>query len=136
MVRRLLLVAALTAVPLAARAEPRSADAAQTPVTYAVPQPGGHARPGEGWGLYATMSGRSMDLGDRDFEWSEDPRVQPHDVEAGYGWRSGAASAVLGYQEHDFGPKYATTAQERQDLDVHRVRGSGVLGLSLVLHGQ
>jgi hypothetical protein len=42
---------------------------------------------------------------------------------------------VIGYQDHDFGRTEQTTAQERQDRDVHRFSGgSGVLGLSLVLH--
>ena len=126
--RRLLLSAALAACPLAARAAPPAAD----PVTYDVPQPTAHGRLAEGWGVFATLKGRSMDLDSHD--WSDDPRVQAHDVEAGYGWRSGGATAVIGYEAHDFGPKAPTTAQERQDRDVHRFRDSGVLGFSLVLH--
>jgi hypothetical protein len=106
------------------------------PVTYDVTQPTEHGRLSQGWGLFATMSGRSMDIGARDFQWSDDHSVQPHDVEAGYGWRKGAATAVLGYEDHDFGRTEVATAQERQDRDVHRFSsGSGVLGLSLVLHG-
>jgi|SRR6185312_496664 len=114
-----------------------AADAAPQPVTYSVPQPSTSAssRLSQGWGLFATISGRSMDLGGRDFQWSEDPRVQRHDVEAGYGWRKGAATAVIGYEAHDFGPKYdAASVRNGLDADAHRIRGSGVLGLSLVLH--
>jgi hypothetical protein len=131
--RRLLtpMIALATAafLPILARAAPQ-------PVTYDVPpQPAGHAPMPQGWGLFATMSGRSMDIGSRDFQWSEDRSVQPHDVEAGYGWRKGAATAVIGYEEHDFGPKYeAPNSPALNDPDAHRVGGSGVLGLSLVLH--
>jgi hypothetical protein len=126
--RRLLALAALAALPIGAHAAPQ-------PVTYDVPQPAEHARLAQGWGLFATISGRSMDIGERDFQWSDDPSVQARDVEAGYGWRKGAATAVIGYEEHDFGPKYqAETSPGLKDPDAHRIGGGGVLGLSLVLH--
>jgi hypothetical protein len=119
----------LAALPLAARADPQ-------PVTYDVPaQPADHGHLSQGWGLFATLGGQSMDIGARDFQWSEDPTVQPHDVEAGYGWRRGATTAVIGYEEHDFGPKYdAASVRDMKDPDAHRVSSSGVLGLSLILH--
>ena len=122
-------LAALAFLPIVAGAAPQ-------PVTYDVPpQPADHAQLPQGWGLFATISGRSMDIGARDFQWSDDHSVQPHDVEAGYGWRKGAATAVIGYEEHDFGPKYeAPNSPNLNDPDAHRVGGSGVLGLSLVLH--
>jgi hypothetical protein len=121
-------LAALAAAPLGARAAPQ-------PITYDVPQPADHARLSQGWGLFATMNGRSTDIGARDMQWSDDPGVQPHDVEAGYGWRKGAATAVFGYDEHDFGPKYdAASVRDMKDPDAPRVGDSGVLGLSLVLH--
>ncbi len=121
-------LAALAAAPLTVRAAPQ-------PVTYAVPQPTDHARLSQGWGLFATMNGRSTDIGARSLQWSDDPGVQPHDVEAGYGWRKGAATAVIGYDEHDFGPKYdAASVPDVKDPDAHRRGDSGVLGLSLVLH--
>ncbi len=131
--RRLLALAALAALPLAARAAPQ---AVANPVTYDVaPQPAEHARLSQGWGLFATISGRSTDLAAHALQWSDDPSVQPHDVEAGYGWRKGAATAVIGYEEHDFGPKYdAASVPDLKDPDAHHVGGSGVLGLSLVLH--
>lgn len=120
---------AMTILPIVAHAAPQ-------PVTYDVPaQPVDHAQLSQGWGLFATMSGRSMDIGSRDFQWSDDRSVQPHDVEAGYGWRKGATTAVIGYEEHDFGPKYdAASIPDVRDPDAHRVGSSGVLGLSLVLH--
>lgn len=121
-------LAALAAAPLTLRAAPQ-------PVTYDVPQPTDHVRLSQGWGLFATMNGRSTDIGARDLQWSDDPGVQPHDIEAGYGWRKGAATAVIGYDEHDFGPKYdAASVRDVRDPDAHRMNGSGVLGLSLVLH--
>jgi hypothetical protein len=130
-------LAAIAALPAVVHANPDApaAPAART-VTYDVPAPSTHGTMPQGWGMFATLNGRSTDLGARDFQWSDDPHVQAHDVEAGYGWRSGSATAVIGYQDHDFGRSEQTTAQERQDRDVHRFSGgSGVLGLSLVLHG-
>jgi hypothetical protein len=131
-------VAALADVPRAANAPPApGAGRSASPVTYDVaPRPIDQGRLSQGWGLFATLSGRSMDVGARDFQWSEDRSVQPHDVEAGYGWRRGAATAMLGYEQHDFGPQPgAAYAPDLKDTDAHRIGGSGVLGLSLVLHG-
>ena len=136
--------AALTVAPLCipacAQAAPQTlpvaSPAAASSVTYDVPAPSAHGTMPQGWGMFATLNGRSTDLAARDFQWADDPRVQAHDVEAGYGWRNGAATAVIGYEDHDFGRTEDATAQERQDRDVHRFSsGSGVLGLSLVLHG-
>jgi hypothetical protein len=129
---------ALAALPTLGYADPAPATTAVAPsaITYSVPPPSEHGTMPQGWGMFATLNGRSTDLGARDFQWSDDPHVQAHDVEAGYGWRSGSATAVIGYEDHDFGRSEAATAQERQDRDVHRFGGgSGVLGLSLVLHG-
>lgn len=130
-------LAALTALPTVVRADPdRTATLPASQITYDVTQPSSHGTTPQGWGMFATMNGRSTDLGARDFQWSDNPHVQAHDVEAGYGWRSGSATAVIGYADHDFGRSEQATAQERQDRDVHRFNGgSGVLGLSLVLHG-
>lgn len=133
------LAAAPICVPVVARAAPQTpvASPAASTVTYDVPAPTQHGTMPQGWGMFATLNGRSTDLGARDFQWADDRRVQAHDVEAGYGWRSGAATAVIGYEDHDFGRTEDATAQERQDRDVHRFSGgSGVLGLSLVLHGR
>jgi hypothetical protein len=128
---------AVLATPLAAGAAPQpTASVAAGSITYDVPpQPADHGRLAQGWGLFATISGRSMDIGARDFQWSDDPAVQPHDVEAGYGWRRGAATALIGYEEHDFGPKPdASMTPALKDTETHHIGGSGVLGLSLVLH--
>ena len=110
--------------------------AAPQPATYNVPAPSETSHLSQGWGLFATLNGRSTDVGAHDLQWADDPGVQPHDVEAGYGWRKGAATAVIGYDEHDFGPKYdAASVPDVRDPDAHRISGSGgVLGLSLVLH--
>lgn len=135
LVASMLGMAALAALPAVAHADP-APTVAPSAITYSVPPLSEHGTMPQGWGMFATLNGRSTDLGARDFQWSDDPHVQSHDVEAGYGWRSGSATAVIGYEDHDFGRTEEATAQERQDRDVHRFGGgSGVLGLSLVLHG-
>ena len=92
--RGLAVLVAVTLLPGWAAADP----------VYAVTSPSDHAdHLGSGWGLYATLHGRSMDLSSH--SWADDPRVQPRDVEAGYGFRSGLASALIGYDQHDYGPK-------------------------------
>lgn len=109
--------------------------AAPQPATYNVPAPSETSHLSQGWGLFATISGRSTDLDSLHLQWSDDPRVHGHDVEAGYGWRKGATTAVIGYEEHDYGPKYdAASVRNGLDPGARRIGGSGVLGLSLVLH--
>ena len=128
-----ILVLAALGAPLAARAEPPAP--AAHPVTYDVPAPSDPAHLSQGWGLFATMSGRSTDIGIHDLQWADDPSVQRHDVEAGYGWRRGTATAVIGYEDHDFGPKYdAASVPDAPDPGRRKMGDSGVLGLSLVLH--
>jgi hypothetical protein len=125
------LAAIAAAIPLIANAQP-------TDVTYDVPAPQSHDRLPDGWGLYATMQGRSMDLSSNDHAWTQDPRVQSHDVEAGYGWRSGGTSAVIGYDQHDYAPKYQAAIGRGgwRDPNAPPVPGdSGVLGFSLTMHG-
>ena len=124
-----LVLAALAAtIPFSARAEPAA-------TVYDVPAPQSHASIPNGWGLAATVQGRSMDLGARDDGWAADPRVQSRDIEAGYGWRGHTVSAVVGYDQHDYGPKYeqAIAPGWRDPDDPHPIGGSGVLGLSLVV---
>ena len=75
---------------------------------YAVNPPASHGYIPDGWAMRATLQGRSMDLQSRD--WTSDPHVQPHDVEAGWGWREGRTSALIGYEAHDFGPREPQTA--------------------------
>jgi hypothetical protein len=135
------LVAAAVLIPIAAQADPTSGNPpykeGPIPTAYAVRPPTSHAHLSDGWGLYATMSGHSMNLNSRD-GWADDPRVQPRDVEAGYGFRRGLASAMIGYQQHDFGPKHDTNiapVERNPDLPPP-VRSNGVLGLSLVLRAR
>lgn len=137
-VRRLRTIAfalgALAAAPLVVASAAAWATP-QQPVTYSVPPPTEGSHLSQGWGLFATISGRSTDLDSLHLQWSDDPRVQRHDVEAGYGWREGSATALIGYEQHDFGPKYdAVSVPGPREPDSHRVGGSGVLGLSVVLH--
>ncbi len=111
---------------------------------YAVTPPASHGYIPDGWAMRATFKGRAMDLQSRD--WSEDPHVQPNDVEAGYGWREGRTTALIGYESHDFGSRPAQTfgvsdrrtvrAMERDPNLPPPVTGAGVLGFSLVLHGR
>jgi hypothetical protein len=138
--RWLLGAALLAAAPLTvcggAEANPPPAER-PVETAYAVGAPAAHDRSiAEGWGLYATLHGRSMDIASRD--WAEDPHVQPHDVEAGYGWRDGATTALIGYDQHDYGPRFQQTIPHRQrnPNDPPPVNSPGVLGFSLVLHGR
>jgi hypothetical protein len=93
----------------------------------------------EGWSLYATLQGRSMDSGSRDWgDWSEEGHVQRRDIEAGYGWRSGNATALIGSNQHDYGPD-PTSSPDRRTPDpgqAPRFSGDGVLGFSFILHGR
>ena len=135
-----LLVSALF-LPLAAHAgsriEPPAPDKAAEH-TYPVAAPASHGHLPAGWGLYATMHGRSTELTGPQMDWAEDPTVQPRDIEAGYGWRDGRATALIGYESHDYGPKPQQTARalERDPNQPPPVDSAGVLGFSLVLHGR
>jgi hypothetical protein len=132
-----LLTAAMFA-PMIANAEPADNPSTDRPIpaSYSAQPPALHNHDIGGWGLYATMRGRSMDLQSRDM--SDDPHVQPRDIEAGYGWRSGRTTALIGYDQHDFGPRTEQTlAPGERDPNVPpSVSSSGVLGFSLVLHGR
>jgi hypothetical protein len=108
-----------------------------TQIDYAVPRPSSHAHVSEGWGLMASMNGRAMDLSS--YNWTEDPHVQSRDIEAGYAWRSGNKTALLGYDQHDYGPKAQQSVAPIRQRDPNTppsVSSSGVLGLSFVLHGR
>lgn len=129
----LVLAAIAATLPPAARAQP--AAAVYDVPAYSVPAPQSHARPPDGWGLAATVHGRSMDLGSRDDGWADDPRVPSRDIEAGYGWRGAAVSALVGYDQHDFGPtKPSYGPAWRDGGNPHPAGSGGVLGLSLVVH--
>lgn len=102
------------------------------PASYAVKLPPlGDASP-QGWGLYAVVKGRSLDLASRGQGWSDDPSAPNSDLEAGYGWWSGRASAIVGYVHHD-PPGSGPRTFDAHDPSDHRVRGFGVLGLGLTL---
>jgi hypothetical protein len=107
-----------------------------TPTSYSAEPPVSHDHASAGWGLYATMRSRSMDLQSRDM--SDDPHVQARDIEAGYGWRSGRTTALIGYDQHDFGPRAEQTLApgERDPNEPPPVNSSGVLGFSLVFHAR
>jgi hypothetical protein len=134
-----LAVAAAVCVPMIAHAGTKldgpSTDQAVS-TAYAVNPPASHGYIPDGWAMRATFKGRAMDLHSRD--WSEDPHVQPNDIEAGYGWRDGSRTALIGYEEHDYGPRpqSETRAIERDPNEPPPVNSSGVLGFSLVLHGR
>ena len=133
------LMAAALCVPMVAQADPnpdRPTADKPVPTAYAVAAPAAHGYIPDGWALRATFRGRAMDLGSRD--WSDDPHAQPRDIEAGYGWRDGRATALIGYESHDFGPKLQQTAHalERNPNQPPPVASPGVLGFSLVLHGR
>ena len=125
--------------PMIAHAEPSTHSPSTDEViatSYGARPPVAHGYLSPGWGLYATMGGRSMDLQSRDM--SDDPHVQPRDIEAGYGWRDGRATALIGYDQHDFGPRTEQTLApgERDPNEPPPVSSSGVLGFSLVLHAR
>jgi hypothetical protein len=129
------LTLAVLLLPLAAHAGPLDAPR-QPPKTgpsypaHALADVGGADK---GWGLYATVEGRSLDLRSRDLGWADEPSARLGDLEAGYGWRSGRASALIGYGQYDHGfdnVRQATgaaiyPAAARKD-------DSGVIGLNLV----
>ena len=109
---------------------------APAPQTHAAQAPAGHGYIPEGWGLRATFHGRAMDVSSRD--WSDDPHAQPRDIEAGWGWRDGRATALIGYESHDYGPKPQQTVARvaRDPNQPAAISSPGVLGFSLVLHGR
>ena len=132
-----LIVAAIW-LPAIAQADPipnHPATDAPVPTAYAAQPPAEHGFIPDGWAMRATFRGRAMDMQSRD--WSEDPHAQPHDVEAGYGWRDGRTTALLGYESHDYGPTAPTPRALERDRNLPPpVNSPGVLGFSLVLHGR
>jgi hypothetical protein len=118
---RSLLAAIIAAAPLAAEAAP-----------------GAQSQADSGWGLIVTMQGRSMDLRQRGGGWTDDPQVQPGDIEAGFVRRVGREDAVIGYAQHDYGPNtgYRVPPLERDPNLPPQGSDSGVLGFSLVLHAR
>ncbi|HVN00608.1 MAG TPA: hypothetical protein VMT68_10375 [Caulobacteraceae bacterium] len=127
-----------SAVTQSAAAKPATPAGAATPAYAVQPPAASHGRLSAGWGLYATWQGRSTDLGVSGMDWADDPRVQPNEVEAGYGWRGGRAAALVGFEQHDYGPKAPRPLgrASRDPNEAPNVQSSGVLGFSVVLHGR
>jgi hypothetical protein len=102
--KRWLAVMAASFVPAAVCAEPASSSASaqdRPPADYA-PQPLTTSMSSPtGWGLRATIRGRSMDLGSPGSGWAADPGAGPKDIEAGYEWRDANKSAVIGFSQFD-----------------------------------
>ena len=120
------LLAGCLLMPMAGHADP-----SLTPVAYSALPPATHGAAPSGWGLSATVSGRSMDLQTRTLEWVNNTAVRSGDADVGFGWRRRGSSIVLGYEQRgvtspapDFGPK--------RDLG-RRSDNPGYLGLNLTL---
>jgi hypothetical protein len=97
------------------------------------------SHPPTGWGTYATLRGRTLDLRTAGLTldgagWADDTQVLQNDVEAGYGWRGQGVTATVGYAEHALTP--SPSAIDRLDPEANRgkPRGDpGVFGLNLTL---
>jgi|SRR5580658_4055741 hypothetical protein len=121
----IVLAAALLAVPLAATADTPAPSLARPQLHDAA---GG---PDDGWGTSASFNGQSVDLRDVGGGWSDETAFGPKDSAAGYGWRSGGSTAMVGYSNRDLGaPPYSRT------LDLtHQVKDESrsILGLTFVM---
>src|SRR5579859_6766153 len=128
-------VALLLAAPV--MAEPAAAPPSRAPPEYHVNfAPLSGAQP-NGWSLYASIRGRSMDFGERDLGWADDPHVQRGEIEAGYGWRDESTTAVVGYIQHDGAGASYVGPRPPDDTPNSRRRGeSGVIGMGFVLHAR
>jgi hypothetical protein len=119
-----ILVLAAPTWPLLARAEP-GADGNSYRVV-----PAATGAPSRGWGVYATVHGRSLDLRARGQGWVDDPRTRPGDVQAGLGWRGDHFSTVVGYQEVDYGRQSALgPGVDPMNTGRDHESSQGVLGL-------
>ena len=119
--------------PAMALAEP----AAQPDRTYtaALPQAAATHEP-SGWGVYATLHGRTLDLQSQDTGWADDPDLRGGDIEAGVGWRGQRASALVGFVQRDLGrPDWAAAVDpRRRGWLAHDT--SDVLGFSVSLRSR
>ena len=133
------LLAAAIVLPLAARADPATLPAflpaARQPAVFVARPPADLTSDYSGWGLRATIQGRSMDLAAPGLGWTSDPGAGPKDIVAGYGWRQGGADAVLGYGQFDHGA-FDNPATQRSYSFRPREDDPGVLGFSLILHSR
>jgi hypothetical protein len=134
------LAAAAVLFPLAAEAAvPGPVIATPAPVHdyRATPPTGSGAAPANGWAWRASLGGRWTDISRNGLDWSPDPTTPAKDIEAGYEWRRGLASAVLGYGQFDGGADKDPALWGRVAQDQNSQRGDpGVLGLSLVLRSR
>ena len=103
------------------------------PAQYAVELPPVVGVAPHGWGLYAVVKGRGLDLSSRNSNWSDNSAGAQSDLEAGYGWWGRSSSAVVGYVEHDPRPASVPQILGVKDPTEHRLRSSGVLGVGLTL---
>jgi len=122
---------ALAAPPLATP----QGDPPPRPAEYAVELPPVVGVAPHGWGLYAVVKGRGLDLSSRNSSWSDDSAGAKSDLEAGYGWWGHSSSAVVGYVEHDPQPTFLRALSIRDPTE-HKMRGSGVLGVGFTLHAR
>ena len=112
--------AAMTSLAIRSAVQPGQPD-------YAVnfrPSYGPPATPG--WGLFAVVRGRSMNLYARS-GWTDDRDAGPDQMEAGYGWRRSGLSAIIGYVQPDYG---------RPDGVPIRHGPSGIVGLNFTLYSR
>ena len=117
-------------------AEPAAAPPPRAPPEYQVNYASPSGVKPSGWSLYAAMHGRSMDLGERDLGWADDPNVQRGEIQAGYGWRGEATTAVVGYIQQDQGAPYVGPRPPDDTPNSRRFGDSGVIGMGFVLHAR
>jgi hypothetical protein len=132
---------ALAFIPLAAEADtavgPRLAPTAVQHFYPALAPADLTGVPHDGWGWRARLEGRWLDLRARNLDWADDPATPAKEVEAGFQWRRGPASAVVGYSQYDGGADRDPALWDRLiPGDRKSVSDPGVLGLSLVLHSR
>jgi hypothetical protein len=132
------LSAAAILLPLVVQAHPigpapPAPPPAGVPPSYAVRPPSETAAEPSGWGLRAILPGRSIGLAPGDFRWSKGPAGGNKDVEAGYSWREGGASAVFGYGQFDLGPRPDRIGESHR-FSGPREEQPGVLGFSMAFH--
>lgn len=86
----------------------------------------------QGWGLFATLPGRSIDFGASGVGWRPDPDARAFEVQAGYGWRDPNLETVIGYSRYDLGPGSQRFRPDSSDtLRPQHEETLGVLGLGL-----
>jgi hypothetical protein len=120
-------LAAIALVPCSATADPGAVQSGS--VQYLSFQPSAVGSAPSGWGLSANVQERSVNLRDHGSQWTDDTDARPYPAAAGYGWRDGGSSIVLGYQQRGPAP---SAAGPRSYGFPSRAR-SGVFGLSITV---